>query len=446
MYRTLGPYSIASWLRKHNVKSQVIEFANKWNPIELAEITSRLVSLNGFVGTSSTFWEYDAINISNVESNELISARIYLRKIRPDIKFIVGGANAKKAPDGAFDIIVSGFGEDKIIKILNNGIGQIWHPTLEENQFYEGDAIIENESLPMALGRGCRFACKFCSYPLIGRKPGTYERTQDNILNDYDSRLSLGASPTVSIMDDTINESDERIFLLENLKKNDQRFEWGGYLRADLIWSKEDQQERLPNSGLVTTFHGIESLHPYGSNAIGKAWSGKHAKTFLPNLYNGPFKGISVALGFILGLPKEPIESFYETHKWANENFNAASYRFNPLYINRKWIDEFSSEFDKNAEKYGYSFPYAGSYENYWKSEITNSKECFDISNKLNDKNGIKIPTYHRYFFLKNMYPEKSSAEILQLDLSNSTVIKNALKIQDLKFNEYKKKFKGLHL
>jgi hypothetical protein len=433
--RTLGPYSITSWLRKAGVKAQVIEWADKWEIDDLVETTSRLVQQNGFVGVSSTFW-------GPKEPERVENARLLLKQMRPDIKWVLGGARHYVAQPDDYDITIKSFGEDEAIKVFNHGLGQIWHPSLEQEQFHEGDAILPGEVLPLSLGRGCRFACKFCAYPLIGRKVGTYERTLENLHLDWAARKALGASSVANIVDDTINESDARVELLEAIKTADPDFGWGGYIRADLIWSREDQIERLPKSGLLTTFHGIESLHPTAGKAIGKGWSGKHAREWVPHLYNDLWdKKISTSLSFIIGLPDEDSASVRDTHQWAKDHFTTAFWRFCALTIARDGRD-WPSEFDKSAEQYGYTFP-RDDTPNHWQNDIMDYYDALQLEWELNAdaaKQDILVGT--NLFWALNMKATLAEAQFMPV---NSDAFASLLAGQDARFAEYKNKFKSIH-
>lgn len=376
MVRLLGPYSVASWLRKAGCRAQVLEWVDRWDINELVEVTSKLVKPNGYVGVSSTFW-------GCLEPAAVTNARMLLKRMRPDIKWVIGGARHYIAKPGDYDLTIKSFGEDAAIKAFNHGIGEIWHPSLEREQFWEGDAIMPGEVLPLALGRGCRFSCKFCGYPLIGRKAGTYERTLENLQLDWNARKKLGAASQTMIVDDTINESDARVELLEALKAHDSDFGWGGYVRADLIWSKDDQIERLPKSGLLSSFHGVETLDDHASKSIGKGWSGKHAEEWLPKLYNELWdKQISSAFSLIIGLPGEQPESNRRTHKWVKENFSTVSWKFCALTITRDGRD-WPSEFDRAAEEYGYTFPYADQPYR-WVTDVMDFNDAMALERELN--------------------------------------------------------------
>ena len=107
----------------------------------------------------------------------------------------------------------------------------------------------------------------------------------------------------------------------------------------------------LQESGLWGAFHGLESLHPYASNLVGKAWSGKQAKDFIPKLYHDLWGGkIPQLLSFICGLPKETPEDIMNTLKWHKEN-KLHSIFFAPLGLNNpKKSNRYSinSKFEKN--------------------------------------------------------------------------------------------------
>lgn len=438
--RVLGPYLVCSWLRNHGVQAQVIEWVDKWDLEDLVETTSKITAQNGYVGINSTFF-------LGVEPEEIKKARSELKKRRPDLKWVLGGARTFVVDKNEYDHVVTGFGEDPMIKLLNHGLGKIWHPSLEEATFHYGDAIVEGEALPMILGRGCRFACKFCSYDLIGRKPGTYERTEENVLKDQEERLKLGANSTIYILDDTINESDIKLNRISALKNADPAFHWGGYLRLDLIWAHRDKQiSLLKDTGLATSFHGIESFHPRASQSIGKGWSGKHGKSFLKELYVNQWNNeVSSLLSFIAGLPYESLEDILQTRDWLQENvLSFANWRIGPLYISRE--DKASkSEFELNYEKYGYQFLDNDRPENWTFGDMSlDSLNAFlyhNIPSTLGYGNRI---CYYFFFLLLSL--GYKIEDLKKINKNNKLNLEEAETRQAKKFDEYLTKFKSIHL
>jgi hypothetical protein len=62
------------------------------------------------------------------------------------------------------------------------------------------------------------------------------------------------------------------------------KLEWIGYNRLDLIGSKPHTIQLLKDSGLKSSFFGIESFHSQASKIVGKGWNGVRGKEFLIEL------------------------------------------------------------------------------------------------------------------------------------------------------------------
>jgi glycosyltransferase involved in cell wall biosynthesis len=81
------------------------------------------------------------------------------------------------------------------------------------------------------------------------------------------------------------------------------KINYTAYLRADLLDRYEDVPYMLAESGLLTAFHGIESLGEKASTVIGKGWSGKKARDYIPKLYHDIWDNkVYQTLSFIIGL------------------------------------------------------------------------------------------------------------------------------------------------
>jgi hypothetical protein len=159
------------------------------------------------------------------------------------------------------------------------------------------------------------------------------------------------------------------------------------YLRADLLHRFEGQAEKLLKSGLKACFFGLESLHPIGSQAVGKGWSGRHAREFIPHVINNIWKGkVNVTNGFIAGLPGEDKESLQDTLKWLNENNLTAHWLglgiSSPATLAARSLDgvAFTSEFERNAEQHGYKFDEKG----WWYNDLWTAKEAGVYAEVLN--------------------------------------------------------------
>jgi radical SAM superfamily enzyme YgiQ (UPF0313 family) len=140
----------------------------------------------------------------------------------------------------------------------------------------------------------------------------------------------------------------------------------------------------LKDSGLRTTFFGIESFHPVASKAVGKPWSGKHGKDFLLKLKQEWGDDITWVLGMIVGLPGEGPSDIEMTLQWFIEN-KMGKWDFTPLSISRHPDKIWKSEFDLEYEKYGYSF--VGDSLHEWKNDIWTWSSAVPLAVHLNSKN-----------------------------------------------------------
>jgi len=138
----------------------------------------------------------------------------------------------------------------------------------------------------------------------------------------------------------------------------------------------------LAESGLVGAMFGLESLHPYASNLVGKGWSGRKAREYIPYLCHDVWKGqIVQQLSMIVGLPQETKEDLLSTFDWFKQNkLHNADAKQLKIFKNP---GSMASEFEKNPEKYGFTFDHKGR----WVNETWTSMEAYSFSeNELQPK------------------------------------------------------------
>ena len=395
LHRTLGPYQLANWLTIHGYTCKVIDFCHAMSTQDLVDITSKNIDSSTIaIGVSSSFWlEFGQKIISKKNANVevsptdyfepdwVIAAREQLELKCQNIEWLLGGAgtvdwysDSQQMQKKRFDWkLFHGFAEDSVIKYLDEKTEKLIARPLYDIQTSPGPFsnvgnIQPYEVLPLEFGRGCQFKCKFCRYPLLGRKKNTYIRdyslVEDELLSNYDK---YGVT-RYSFIDDTMNENEDKIqALAEMAQRLPFKLEWVGFNRLDLIWSKPHTIELLEQSGLRGTFFGIESFNKKSSNMVGKAWNGTHGKEFLGQL-NERWKDIvAFHLGFITGIGDETMEELQQTKQWCIDN-NISAWQFSALSMSKNPNIEFKSTFDKEYYKYGYKFPHPLS-DHYWESE-----------------------------------------------------------------------------
>jgi len=413
--RPIGSYQLAFWLRKHGIDCQVIEFCQWFSSDQLFEFTEWFISnQTKFIGISSTFWPYT--NRIHIPQN--ISRTIdRIKQKYPKIKFVFGGPRVNAVRDvGKYaDIILPGEAENSLLTLMKgNNIGVPFNICDQDHRFVEKDCIVEGEVLPIELGRGCIFKCKFCSHANLGKAKHTYQRHIKQIENEIRYNYEHFKTTHYLFTDDTVNEDLDKIRNLSQLPKNTGvDIKWTGYLRADLLWRFPDTPYQLQQSGLASCFFGIESFHKKASLLIGKGWSGNHASTYLPHLYADIWKqNITIANNFIVGLPDETESDLKNTLTWCVDHPMGIN-RFVPLSLyDTTHTDGPRSEFTTNYKQYGYSIDENGQ----WKNSSFCQQRAEQVANELNKQlDDINTIASWRLFGLVNCgIPVKEGSLIKQ--------------------------------
>lgn len=377
-YRGMGAHQIAWFLRKFGYTVQVINYSPE---LDLSKINNLL---DKFVTSDTKLIGLSGIFIEDRPSffTKMGLAFKRIKERHPQITFISGGSSVsviKLKLKKVIDYYFVGHAENTMLQFCNwifkNGpkplieinaeglkhvketsyTGEI-NFTIDECDYRwdDSDCIQPLEALPLETSRGCIFKCKFCSYPLIGKYKKDFLKPMSNIRNEIIDNYERFGTTSYYMLDDTFNADKERLEEFANMSVNlPFRIKYATYLRLDLIEAHPETADMLLDSGLFGAFFGIESFHPEASKLVGKPFSGKKAKEFLPYLIHDKWKDqVHVTLGLIAGIPPETYEELIETQDWCVEN-GIKSWRFSPLGLNA--LDSYYlSEFDRNAEKYGF--------------------------------------------------------------------------------------------
>lgn len=412
LYRYIGPYKIADWVRKHGYSAQVIDFVDHFNEDELWELTTKFITKDtSVIAISTTFlsqhrYETDR-GIQRLPEHILhIMARV--KENYPHIKIVMGGAYSEMIGGWSLlDAAVIGKGEDIFLELLEHykkgtpppksvkkmppwGKGLVEHYYESNNKkynietdafrFVKNDCILWGEALPLELSRGCIFKCKFCQYENIGKKKLDYLRSMECVKEELIYNYENFGVTNYQILCDTFNDTTYKINQWHKMTQSlPFKINFACYLRADLLHRYRDTAHQLHESGLFGAFHGLESLNPKASHLVGKAWSGKHGRKFIPELFHDIWKGqVAQHLSLIVGLPYESKDGVLDTANWFIEN-KLHCIRFTGLVIHKD-VWRSSSEFERNAEKYGFKFYDDRNWNNGW----WDSKEAEKYSQVLN--------------------------------------------------------------
>ena len=368
-WRALGPSKIADILRKGGYSAQLINFATFYPLEELVEMTEKFVDKDTMLCVSTTFLFGDTMSQKKMSNQQLIVK--HLRE-KFGCKVMLGGPTPDFYKEQFNpDYMIKGFAENKILdfanQVKNHGLSKkilpLWDIKSCSHQWHASDYIMPNETLPLEIGRGCIFSCKYCKFEYIGKKRGEYVRDMSLIRDELIMNQELYGVTNYMLMDDTFNDD---IYKMEEWCKmvDDLPFsiQYTAYCRGDLLHRFQDVARELYRSGLKGCTMGIESMNPKAAKIIGKTWSSKHAKDFIPYFVHDICKGDTITqLNFIAGLPGDTLSDAWSWLEWAKEH-KIPSVEISALRItNPKFYpDEAAySDFDLNAEtKYGYRFPH----------------------------------------------------------------------------------------
>ena len=460
--RAIGAYRIAAHLRQHGYTVQVIDFIDYFDLDELANILDQVTGSNTLALCVSTSFlktvTKDIIVDSTYKKLRQVSpaTRSIIETYRdrhPSVKIVGGGANVFwYKEDTLFDTVITGYGENAILDYIDslknkqkriytryknidliNGDKNLPDIQHMEHHWAINDCIIPGETLPIEISRGCIFNCRFCSYPLNGKKKFDYLRDPLYIKDEMIRNYELFGTTNYMFSDDTFNDSTYKLEQLHKVFTSlPFKIKFVSYLRLDLLYAHQEQIQLLKEMGLGSAGFGIESLKPKTAKFIGKGLAEDKVKDFLPKLYYDYWnEEISVICSFIVGLPYETAEEVEESFKWIQS-----------VGINSIWMplaitpsNFYLSEIDKNYEKYGYVL---GEEIGYWKSPLMDRKKAEEIALRFS-KEASSVGTINSwYLFLMLSYGLNSFEELKKLKWSELDIKKYSHRKEQL-IQEYKR-------
>jgi hypothetical protein len=259
-----------------------------------------------------------------------------------------------------------------------DSINTFWH--------HDNFDLLPGEGIPLEFARGCIFKCKFCAYPLLGKKKGTYIRDMHQVRDELIELWETRGTESFYITDDTFNDDNDKMEEFHKLFTSlPFKPKFSAFLRLDLIDRFPHQADLLTEAGLVGAFFGVETLNHKSAKCIGKGLHPERVKKRL-SMLRTKWKGkVNMSMGLIFGLPYDDDHYFNEVYEYiTSPEYPVQTTSFNPLIMvdKRKGINLYSSEFTMNPEIYGYSFDEQG-----WvhKEQNLSFTKCQEIAKYFND-------------------------------------------------------------
>lgn len=428
--KNLGAYKIASQLRANGYSCQVVDFFSHFTLDELKKIVDKFVtSKTIWVGISTTFisqkddfvFDSEKLKTAIKERNIEVIAKIhdpsmsggvyphdpktmkslltYIKEKNSNVKIIIGGAKTWLAESYEEtmnriipDYYVNGYADDAIISLTNwlfdpeKFSEPVFHGPKKNKiesfidydfkdfnksilKFENSDHVDQGEALPIEIARGCIFKCKFCNFPLIGKKRGDYTKNKETLIKEFNYNYEHYGTTSYMFMDETTNDSMEKAeFLLDVTSSLSFKISWVGYGRLELYYANPSMAKVMKDTGLVGQQFGIETFNKKSGEAIGKGLHPEKVKETLAHLKDVWGDDVTIGSGIIIGLPYDTEEYVQELEEYLmSKDCLLDSVSVYPLYL----IQNMNSLFGQNPAKWGYKFDTSKAI-NFWCNDHMN--------------------------------------------------------------------------
>ncbi|MEY4331566.1 MAG: hypothetical protein RLZZ196_304, partial [Bacteroidota bacterium] len=408
--RSSGAHRIATEIREHGYSVLVIDFSNYINFDRFCEIVNLAVGKNTLmVGFSTTWFPFilpdgtishrepskpaNRFNPSSENNSNCLSMEFggpdvkkyidTIKNINSKTKIVLGGAKAYMyIHTPGIDNVFIGHSETMIIEYLDSftkGPKRIWNKIIDHDKKAQSPSwdfrkskidykpesyILPSETLLLEVGRGCRFNCKFCSFPLIGQKNiSDYLKYEECLYNELMDNWKKWGTWKYTIVDDTFNDSTEKLEMVKRVvKRLPFKPAFWCYMRLDIIVNHPEHIQLAKDIGIREVYFGIETLNRVAGKVIGKGMDPKKITDTLEKCAEVWGHDVWIMTGLICGLPKDNIEDFERSCQYFDRPDRPVGHiNTTPLRIIKhaeftKY--RFNASFEIEAEKYGYEFPY----------------------------------------------------------------------------------------
>lgn len=428
-YKAIGAFKIAHTLREKGYTVLVVDHLHTFSMDEFKRVIDLSVGpTTKFVGFSSTFYNASQQPVDDrpTEFSFMVTldshmfpqgkefedqAVAYIKQVNPDCKILAGGVKAHKdLKNRNVDYTILGYGETSVLNLANHltngeklGYGarkNLWGVTVIDNalgadydfgssNFRWADTdVIGHKVLPLEISRGCIFRCRFCSYPLIGKKDNDHIRSAESLRKELQDNYDRFGVEYYYVLDDTFNDNEAKLDrILEAVKKLTFQPKLWAYVRLDLLTARKDI-DKLYDIGIRAMFLGIETIHPKAAQAIKKGGKKSKHVDMIRAIREKYGNKILMHGAFIVGLPGEGLDDVQTTFdRLMSEDIPLHTFRFAGLVLHRPSAVVWSSEFGRDYPKWGYSVEPEDKDDSLgmqWQQPLMTRKQAWDTADRFN--------------------------------------------------------------
>lgn len=419
--RYAGPYAVASNIKRKLPEWDVvvIDWFTKIPEESFADYLNNFITDDTeYIALSLTFLHnpfnprQNAFNLWKFSHEELYDWFFEIKCLKPNIKFIVGGAivdtlfkkhiigkSKKPLPEVMstfIDYAFQGYSEDSIIDLLTDkltpmnvfekdGVKFVNEPRtagfgapLYVNEWQKNWNIRHNEWLPLEVSKGCRFGCKFCFYDHSGTVIKQKEELRTELLRNYEMYGVKGYQLT----DDTVNDSPAKIDMMYDVIKSlPFDVEWIAYTRPDMFNKYPEMYYKMLDMGCRGMFLGVETMTHKAGKIAGKGLHPDKMKEILSWLRQEGGDEVFILASFIVGLVGETEETLMETARWLREQNVLDKAQYEILFVTDIVSPNAKSDFSDKNEKFGIK-EIRFEPEYYWKHDTLDLNDAKRIAQK----------------------------------------------------------------
>lgn len=390
-FKHIGAFRLRTFLEQLGYSVKVIDFSSMLSLPDVEKMLDKFITAKTkIVGGNASFGSYSP-GISNV--NKLFQK---IKDKHPNITIVVGGQNSALLLNVLTnaDKFVKGFGENALLALLEgkvkedekilDGTFNYGFPNDYLVKWKDEDCIKPGDVLPLETARGCIFKCKFCAFPLIGKKRndhvGDYTELKDSLLQNYEKYGTTRYTITEETFNDNIDKLEELAKVITDLPF---QFRFSSYIKPELLVARPEMNDLLIALGIEHANVGIESLNRETRKAVAKGYDYPVIGEALLNLKDRAFKAgfwdFGIGMNIICGLPHETMQSFTEGLEYLLSAEECDTLNLHRLVIKEKSQNHtYVSPIDEDPESYGYTIDKA--------KKVTLKDVKFSTSEEYNDE------------------------------------------------------------
>ena len=339
----MGVLSLAAVLEQVGIVPRIVDLNQcYYDYLGAAQNSEHQTDFCGFVLKVLESQQYDVFGFSTICSTYPLTIRLAteVKRTHPEATIILGGPQAsvvdvptlKAFP--AIDMIVRGEAEETLPRLLETLSDRKSCDRLSGITFREGAKIVrlpnapvinDLDSLPLAafhlyphiercrylpleIGRGCPFACSFCSTNDFFRRQFRLKSPQ-KVVQEMKLLKETYQVPMFDLIHDMFTVNRKKVVAFcEALEQSGEQFYWNCSARTDCI--DDDLIDLMADAGCKGVFFGIDS----GSKQIQQVMNkGLNLAEATLRIERANKRGIETAVSLITGFPEETKEDLKAT-------------------------------------------------------------------------------------------------------------------------------------